>query len=103
MIIQVGLSNLSKIKLGWKKVGEASIIIKWIKWMGVQVIKWIKWIIKWIMGVQAEFILISKTDLERFLFIFVLSNKTGTKTDLSGNIQRSWRKDSWVGYTWTWH
>ena len=76
------------IQVGWKKVGEASNVIKWI--------------IKW-MGVQAEFILVPTTDLERFLFIFVLSNKTGTKTDLSGNIQRSWREDFWIGYTWTWH
>ena len=76
------------IQVGWKKVGEASNVIKWI--------------IKW-MGVQAEFILVPTTDLERFLFIFVLSNKTGTKADLSGNVQRSWREDFWVCYTWTRH
>ena len=83
-------------KLGWNEVGSSTIVIKW-------------------MGVQAEFILVSKTDLGTFLFIIFILSKTDswghkrfgrwwlccTKANLSGNVQRSRREDFWVGYTWT--
>ena len=64
------------------------------------------------MGVSAEFILVPKADLG---FLFILS-KTDSwlkrfgrwglcqpKAHLSGNVQRSWGEDFWVGYTWPRH